>query len=120
MSKQNPDVLPTALAMACATHVARFADPRLCIGGGGSHLTFGGTIATVFEDPSMEVSDVEINHTGSKEFMIRGTGFNDLASPMLDFEPPLDSSNLIIKVRTAKDPWVSVLPVISLFYADAL
>lgn len=59
-----------------------------------------GIIATVLEDPGINPSDVEIHRTGPLELVIRGTGFNDMVKPVMDFDPPLDSSNLDIEVST--------------------
>lgn len=60
----------------------------------------GGIVATVFEDPSINPSDVEISRTGSQELVVWGTGFNNITQPVLDFDPPLDSSNLNVKVSS--------------------
>lgn len=57
----------------------------------GSVLSFGGPIATVFEEPSIDASDIEINHTGSQELVVWGTGFNS-------FDPPLDLASLHVNV----------------------
>lgn len=56
-------------------------------------------MATVFEDPSVEASDVEIYRTHTHELQIRGTGFNKVARPVLDFSPPLDSGSVYVEVR---------------------
>ena len=58
----------------------------------------GRKVATVFEDPSVEPSDVEIFRTHTHELQIVGTGFNKLARPMIDFEPSLDSSGIFVDV----------------------
>lgn len=61
-----------------------------------------GPVATVFEDPSIDASDIEINRTGSQELVIWGAGFNDMVPPAIQFDPPLDSANLHIDVRGFK------------------
>lgn len=58
----------------------------------------GRKVATVFEDPSVVASDVEIYRTHTHELQIVGTGFNKLARPIVDFEPALDSSGIIVDV----------------------
>ena len=58
----------------------------------------GRKVATVFEDPSIEASDIEIYRTHTHELMIRGTGFNKAARPTLDFEPALDSFDVYVNV----------------------
>lgn len=63
-----------------------------------SNLGFGGPVATVFEDPSIDTSDVEITRTASQELTIWGTGFNHVASPVMDFDPTLDWANVNVTV----------------------
>lgn len=65
----------------------------------------GGIDATVLEDPSLNASDVEINRTGSQELVIWGTGFNNMTAPVMDFDPPLDSLNLNVKV-SSREGWL--------------
>lgn len=65
----------------------------------------GGIVATVLEDPSLNASDVEINRTGSQGLVIWGTGFNNMTAPVMDFDPPLDSSNLNVKV-SSREGWL--------------
>lgn len=58
-----------------------------------------GSVATVFEDPSVDNSDIEVYRTRTQRLVIRGSGFNQAVRPILDFDPPLDSANLHINVR---------------------
>ena len=58
----------------------------------------GRKVATVFEDPSVVASDVEIFRTHTHELQIVGTGFNKLARPTIDFDPPLNSDNIYVDV----------------------
>lgn len=86
--------------MGCDIRVAGFKSRTTSVG--GSFSSFGGPIATVFEEPSIDASDVKINHTGSQGLMIWGTGFNDMVPPVMDFDPPLDSANLHVNVGSFK------------------
>lgn len=103
MDNQNTDALPAALAICLGVRVKGFEDrcDGLC-GGKGYHI-FGGNFATVFEDPSIIASDIEISLAGSQVLTIRGTGFNNVSRPVLDFDPPLDSSNLNIEVSSREE-----------------
>lgn len=58
----------------------------------------GQTVATVFEDPRIHASDVEIHGAHAHELEITGTGFNKMVRPILDFDPPLDSAAIDIDV----------------------
>lgn len=89
--------MPEALFIACEGNFAGF-------GGIDDFLGFGGNIATVFEDPSIDASHVEITRIGSPELVIRGTGFNNKARPAMDFDPPLDSANLNVHVSSHENP----------------
>lgn len=68
--------------------------------GDGTYLIIGGPVAIVFEDPSVDASDVKISRTGSQELAISGTGFNSIAPHVIDFDPPLDTANLNIEVSS--------------------
>ncbi|CAM9604552.1 unnamed protein product [Ectocarpus fasciculatus] len=94
---KNVKVLPAALWMVCDVSVAGFKSQKYYRDDGFS-LSFGGPIATVFEEPSIDASDIEINHTGSQELVIWGTGFNTLVAPVIDFDPPLDLASLHVNV----------------------
>lgn len=59
-------------------------------GKGQSDLNYRGKIATVFEDPSVDASDIEIHRTRTQQLTIKGRGFNDKVRPILDFDSPLD------------------------------
>lgn len=61
----------------------------------------GRKVATVFEDPSVEASDIEIYRTHTHELAIKGTGFTKAARPVLDFEPALDSRDVFVDVSCA-------------------
>lgn len=58
----------------------------------------GRKVATVFEDPSVKESDVEIFRTSTHELQITGTGFNKVSRPTLEFEPALDDANYYVDV----------------------
>ncbi len=58
----------------------------------------GRKVATVFEDPSVEASDVEIFRTHTHELQIVGTGFNKKVNPVIDFEPKLNSDSVYVDV----------------------
>ncbi|CAM9250629.1 unnamed protein product [Ectocarpus sp. 12 AP-2014] len=110
-------VLPGALWMDCEVIVAGFESQTSFLGGGSS-LLFRGPIATVFEEPSINASDIEISHTGSRNMVIWGTGFNDMVAQVRDFDPPLDLAKLVVKMvnrttiqltlDTAQSRWVPV------------
>ena len=70
---------------------------------GGFSLSFDGTVATVFENPSIDASDVEINRTGSEELVVRGTGFNDMVPLAVEFDPPLAMANLHVNVSSFQE-----------------
>ncbi|CAM9183914.1 unnamed protein product [Ectocarpus sp. 8 AP-2014] len=96
---KNLNVLPVALWMGGDIEVAGFKSQTSFLGGGSS-LSFRGPIATVFEEPSIDASDIEINHTGSQELVIWGTGFNNVVAPVMDFDPPLDFASLHVNVSS--------------------
>ena len=95
-SMQESHSLPAALCLYAGVWA----------GFGGSFMTdchqggLGRTVATIFEDPSITPSDVEINQTGSQELLISGTGFNRMVTPVMDFDPPVNSSNLDVEVSS--------------------
>lgn len=60
--------------------------------------TYHGKVATVLRDPSIEASDTEIYRT-TQLLKVTGTGFGSRIRPIVDFEPPLDSTNLHLHVR---------------------
>ena len=64
------------------------------------YMMVGGPVAVVFEDPSVDASDVKISRTGSQQLAISGTGFNSIAPHVIDFDPPLDTANLNIEVSS--------------------
>ena len=68
----------------------------------------GRKVATVFEDPSVEASDIEIYRTHTHELLIKGTGFTKAARPILDFEPALDSLEVFVDVSCAAGDGVKV------------
>eukprot|EP00903_Cladosiphon_okamuranus_P014061 g13069.t1 len=90
--RRNPDALPGALILLAA----EAGDGWVPLGPTAAKA--GRKVATVFEDPSVEPSDVEIFRTHTHELQIVGTGFNKLARPMIDFEPALDSSGIYVDV----------------------
>lgn len=92
---QESEKLPAALCVLLGTGVL-FDDDDPYSGEGDS----GVIVATVFEDPSINASDVEIARTGSRELAIWGTGFSNMTTPVIDFDPPLDSSNVDVKVSS--------------------
>ena len=89
---QNPNSLPGALVLLAA----EAGDGWVPLGPTAAKA--GRKVATVFEDPSIEASDIEIYRTHTHELMIRGTGFNKAARPTLDFEPALDSFDVYVNV----------------------
>ncbi|CAN0257871.1 unnamed protein product, partial [Ectocarpus sp. 13 AM-2016] len=90
--KHDLNVLPGALWMDCEVIVAGF-DSQTSFLGGGSSLLFRGPIATVFEEPCINASGIEVSHTGSRDLVIWGTGFN-MVAPVIDFDPTLDSASV--------------------------
>lgn len=92
MYSQNPAALPGALILLAA----EAGDGWVPLGPTAAKA--GRKVATVFEDPSVEPSDVEIFRTHTPELQILGTGFNKLARPVIDFDPPLDSSAIYVDV----------------------
>ena len=92
--------MPEALWMLSSITAASFKS-QMCFES-GSHMFFEGPVATVFEDPSIDSSDVEINRTGSQQLVIWGTGFSDIVPPAIDFDPPLDSAILHVNVSSWK------------------
>ena len=89
---QNPDALPGALILLAADA----GDGWVPLGPTAAKA--GRKVATVFEDPSVVASDVEIFRTHTHELQIVGTGFNKLARPTIDFDPPLNSDNIYVDV----------------------
>lgn len=77
---------------------------------------FVGVIATVFEDPSIDASDVEIYRTRTQQLVIDGSGFvnayittrgnydRQTVRTILEFDPPIDSANFNLKVRCCVTP----------------
>ncbi|CAN0190438.1 unnamed protein product, partial [Ectocarpus fasciculatus] len=90
--RKNPGALPGALVLLAADS----GDGWVPLG--PTQAKAGWKVATVFEDPSVEASDVEIYRTHTHELQIRGTGFNKQARPILDFEPALDSNGVYVEV----------------------
>jgi len=66
------------------------------VGKGGR--AYYGQVATVLRDPSIDASDTQINRI-TQLLKITGIGFDGILIPIVDFEPPLDSTNLQIHVR---------------------
>lgn len=59
----------------------------------------GRQVAMVFGDPSIDGSDVKIfDGAHIEELDITGNGFNFMARPVLDFDPPLDLATVTIDV----------------------
>ncbi|CBN78994.1 peptidase S1 and S6, chymotrypsin/Hap [Ectocarpus siliculosus] len=90
--RKNPSALPGALVLLAADS----GDGWVPLG--PTQAKAGSKVATVFEDPSVEASDVEIYRTHTHELQIRGTGFNKVVRPVLDFEPALDSTSVYVEV----------------------
>ena len=90
---QNPNALPGPLVLLAADA----GDGWVPLGPTAAKA--GRKVATVFEDPSIVASDIEIYRTHTHELQIVGTGFNKLTRPVLDFEPALDSSGIYVDVR---------------------
>ena len=68
---------------------------------GPSWAKAGRKVATVFEDPSIEPNSIQIYRTHTRELIIKGTGFNKLSPPVIDFEPPLDFAGVYVQVSYA-------------------
>ncbi len=62
------------------------------LAGKGGRACYG-KIATVLRDPSIDASDTEMDRV-TQMLKVTGTGFNPGIRPVVDFEPPLDSTNL--------------------------
>ena len=60
----------------------------------------GRKVATVFEDPSIQASDTKIYPSFTRELHIYGTGFNNVAKPLLIFDPPLDDTAVNVHVSS--------------------
>lgn len=60
----------------------------------------GQKVATVFEDPSIQASNVEMYRRFTHELNIYGTGFSKVVQPILVFEPPLDNAVVNVHVST--------------------
>ncbi|CAN0352196.1 unnamed protein product, partial [Hapterophycus canaliculatus] len=88
--RKNPVGLPGALVILAA----EAGDGWVPLGPTAAKA--GRKVATVFEDPTVDASDVEIFRTATHELQITGTGFNKVFRPVLDFEPPLDSGNYYV------------------------
>lgn len=95
VKKQNPVGLPGALVVLAA----EAGDGWVPLGPTAAKA--GRKVATVFEDPSVVASDVEIFRTATHELQITGTGFNKVSRPVLDFEPPIDSGDYYVDVSRA-------------------
>ena len=72
----------------------------------------GRNVATVFEDPSVEASDIEIYRTQTHQLLVRGTGFTKAARPVLDFEPALGSLEVFVDVSYAAGDGVAFCGVL--------
>lgn len=92
MMRQNVDALPGALVLLAADAGAGWVPL------GPTAAKAGRKVATVFEDPSIESSDIQIYRTHTHELQITGTGFNKVARPILDFDPPLDTTGVYVDV----------------------
>ena len=72
-----------------------------------------GIIATVLPDPSIDASDTKIFRTITRVLKITGAGFGRTRqpkiAPIVDFEPPLDSSKLHVHVRMVKSVLVLIM-----------
>lgn len=90
--RQNVDALPGALVLLAADA----GDGWVPLGPTAAKA--GRKVATVFEDPSIEASDIQIYRTHTHELQITGTGFNKMARPILDFEPSLDAEGVYVDV----------------------
>eukprot|EP00752_Nemacystus_decipiens_P018630 g16704.t1 len=102
--RKNPDTLPGALVLLAADAGDGWV-PQ-----GPTVAKAGRVVATVFEDPGVAASDVEIFRTFTHELEIVGTGFNKVARPVIDFEPPLDSSSVIVDVMNRTMIRLSLAP----------
>lgn len=94
---QNPNSLPGVLVLLAA----EAGDGWVPLGPTAAKA--GRKVATVFEDPSVEASDIEIYRTHTHELIVRGTGFNKAARPELFFEPPLNSFDVYVDVSGGRD-----------------
>lgn len=56
----------------------------------------------MFEDPSIDASDIEIHGAYADELEITGTGFNMTPAPVLAFDPPLDPAAVGIDVSRSR------------------
>lgn len=89
---QNPKSLPGALVLLAADAGAGWVPL------GPTAAKAGRKVATVFADPSVVASDIEIYRTHTHELMVTGTGFNKLSRPIIDFDPPLNSADVYVDV----------------------
>ncbi|CAN0294216.1 unnamed protein product [Pylaiella littoralis] len=81
---KNPSSLPVALLVGkieASPGDVRFFD----------NVLSGQKVATVFENPSIQASNIKIRPGSTHELTIYGTGFNKVVPPVLDFDPPLAS-----------------------------
>ncbi|KAG5177614.1 peptidase S1 and S6, chymotrypsin/Hap [Tribonema minus] len=76
----NVDNLPGALVLLAADAGAGF------VALGATAVKSGRKVATVYEDPSVKASEVEIFRTHTHTLSIQGAGFNDEFSPVFKFE----------------------------------
>ncbi|CAM9641736.1 unnamed protein product, partial [Laminaria digitata] len=90
--RRNPNSLPGVLVLLAA----EAGDGWVPLGPTAAKA--GRKVATVFEDPSVEASDIEIYRTRTHQLMIKGTGFNKATRPTLDFEPALDWFEVFVVV----------------------
>lgn len=96
---QNPNSLPGALVLLAV----EAGDGWVPLG--NTAAKSGCTVAALFEDPSVEASDIEIYRTQTHELMIKGTGFNKANRPTLNFEPALDSYEVFVEVSCVGGGW---------------
>lgn len=94
-------MLPGPLLMVSEILVAGFKSQL--ISSSGFSLSFDGCVATVFENPSIDASDIEINRTGSEELVVRVTGFNDMVPLAVEFDPPLAMANRHVNVSSFQE-----------------
>lgn len=90
--QQNPKSLPGALVLLAA------ANDDGWVPLGPTAAKAGRRVARVFEDPSIEPSDVKIYRTHTNKLSIYGTGFNKVERPVVDFDPPLNSIDIFVNV----------------------
>lgn len=88
MPLQDPSSLPRALLV-----------DRVKVSG-NSFWRPGGKVATVFEDPSIQASDTKLQRRFTHVLNIRGTGFNKVVEPILEFDPPLDAAAVNVHVSS--------------------